>query len=52
MLKHRRLVASARVRHRGGRAGVAVAADGATDIEVTAAPTLTPGSGPVRRARA
>ena len=43
MIKHRRLVATVGCLAAVGSAGVAVAADGATDIKVTAAPTLTPG---------
>ncbi len=43
MLKHRRLIAVLGCVTALGATGVAVAADGATDIKVTAAPTLTPG---------
>lgn len=43
MIKHRRLVATLGCLAAVGGAGVAVAADGATDIEVTAAPTLSAG---------
>jgi hypothetical protein len=46
MLKHRRLIAvlgCVTALGATGAAGAAVAADGATDIKVTAAPTLTPG---------
>ena len=47
MLKHRRLVAVVgcvtALGAAGAGAGAAVAADGATDIKVTAAPTLGPG---------
>ena len=43
MIKHRRLVAALGCLAAVGGAGVAVAADGATDIKVTAAPTLSAG---------
>src|SRR4051794_18381092 len=43
MLKHRRLIAVLGCVTALGATGAAVAADGATDIKVTAAPTLTPG---------
>ncbi len=43
MIKHRRLVATLGCLAALGGAGVAVAADGATDIKVTAAPTLSAG---------
>ena len=43
MIKHRRLIATFGCLAALGGAGVAVAADGATDIKVTAAPTLTAG---------
>ena len=43
MLKHRRLVAALGCLTAVGGAGIAVAADGATDIKVTAAPTLSAG---------
>ena len=43
MIKHRRLVATLGCLAAVGGAAVAVAADGATDIKVTAAPTLTAG---------
>ena len=43
MIKHRRLVAAIGCLAAVGGAGVAVAADGATDIKVTAAPTLSAG---------
>jgi hypothetical protein len=43
MLKHRRLIAILSCVTAIGAAGAAVAADGATDIKVTAAPTLTTG---------
>ena len=43
MIKHRRLVATLGCLAAVGGAGVAVAADGATDIKVTAAPTLSAG---------
>jgi hypothetical protein len=43
MLKHRRLIAILSCVTALGAAGAAVAADGATDIKVTAAPTLTAG---------
>ncbi len=43
MIKHRRLVAALGCLAAVGGAGVAVAADGATDIKVTAAPTLGAG---------
>ena len=43
MIKHRRLVAALGYRTALGCAGVAVAADGATEIKVSAAPTLTAG---------
>jgi hypothetical protein len=43
VIKHRRLIATLGCLAAVGSAGVAVAADGATDIKVTAAPTLTPG---------
>ena len=43
MIKHRRLVATLACLAAVGGAGVAVAADGATDIKVTAAPTLSAG---------
>jgi hypothetical protein len=43
MIKHRRLIAILSCVTALGAAGVAVAADGATDIKVTAAPTLTAG---------
>ncbi len=43
MIKHRRLIALLSCVTALGATGIAVAADGATDIKVTAAPTLTPG---------
>ena len=43
MIKHRRLIATLGCLAALGGAGVAVAADGATDIKVTAAPTLSAG---------
>jgi hypothetical protein len=43
MIKHRRLIAILSCVTALAAAGAAVAADGATDIKVTAAPTLTPG---------
>jgi hypothetical protein len=43
MIKHRRLIATLSCVTALGAAGAAVAADGATDIKVTVAPTLTPG---------
>ena len=43
MIKHRRLVATLGCLAAVGSAGVAVAADGATDIKVTPAPTLGAG---------
>jgi hypothetical protein len=43
MIKHRRLIAILSCVTALGAAGAAVAADGATDIKVTAAPTLTAG---------
>src|SRR5689334_10956612 len=43
MIKHRRLIAILSCAAALGAAGAAVAADGATDIKVTAAATLTPG---------
>jgi len=43
VIKHRRLAATLGCLAAIGGAGVAVAADGATDIKVTAAPTLTAG---------
>ena len=43
MTKHRRLIAILSCVTAVGAAGAAVAADGATDIKVTAAPTLAPG---------
>ena len=43
MIKHRRLVATLGCLAAVGGAGVAAAADGATDIKVTAAPTLGAG---------
>jgi hypothetical protein len=43
VIKHRRLVATLGCLAAVGGAGVAVAADGATDIKVTAAPTLGAG---------
>ena len=43
MIKHRRLIATLGCVTALGAAGVAVAADGATDIKVTAAPTLGAG---------
>jgi len=43
MIKHRRLIATLSCVTALGAAGAAVAADGATDIKVTAAPTLTAG---------
>jgi hypothetical protein len=43
MIKHRRLIAILSCVTALGAAGAAVAADGATDIKVTAAPTLTTG---------
>ena len=43
MIKHRRLVATVGCLAAVGTAGVAVAADGATDIKVAPAPTLAAG---------
>src|SRR5580765_2470096 len=43
MIKHRRLIAILSCVTVLGAAGAAVAADGATDIKVSAAPTLTAG---------
>jgi hypothetical protein len=43
MIKHRRLIATLGCLAALGSAGAAVAADGATDIKVQAAPTLTAG---------
>ena len=43
MIKHRRLVATLGCLAAVGGAGVAVAADGASDIKVSAAPTLSAG---------
>jgi hypothetical protein len=43
MIKHRRLIATLGCVTALGAGGVAVAADGATDIKVTAAPTLSAG---------
>lgn len=43
MIKHRRLIAVLGCVTALGAAGAAVAADGATDIKVSAAPTLTAG---------
>jgi len=43
VIKHRRLIATLGCLAALGGAGVAVAADGATDIKVTAAPTLSAG---------
>ena len=46
MIKHRRLVATLGCLAAVGGAGVAVAADGATDIKVTAARRSAPGRPP------
>ena len=43
MIKHRRLIAVLGCIAAVGAAGAAVAADGATEIKVTAAPTLSAG---------